>query len=306
MKGGFIGEGSLDKSIIEKASDTPHEDVIEPRFVVDDSSRIEDGIQSRSPYTPARLGRRVDIQTLWNDLEAKGRTRYGAVWAELWRQPRRNKGCIDPTIWDLRTTPNVNPGPELQAIIARINAYYTQVRGPRLSFARGSWGFYSATYPKDVHPPQFFLNTLLSTQARAIVILTVRTIVQASDPSSLAIPEGATDLLYAPTHASDMYFAIWKAKCNSDGGLSPSILQWTLMQDVVETTAVQVMEYMFGSIGWYADNGMPNLAFLNKDQAGFYVLTATPSLIGMSHMFENYALDLGGYILGVGITWEPG
>ena len=78
------------------------------------------------------------------------------------------------------------------------------------------------------------------------------------------------------------------------------------MQDVVETTAVQVMEYMFGSIGWYADNGMPNLAFLNKDQAGFYVLTATPSLIGMSHMFENYALDLGGYILGVGITWEPG
>ena len=284
--------------------DTPRGDVIEPRFRVDDSSRVGDGIQARAPYIPARLDRRVDIGTLWNSLEAKGRTRYGAVWAELWRQPRRNKACIDPTIWDLRTTPSVDPGPELQAIIARINTYYTQVRGPRLLLARGSWTFYSSTYPKDVYPPQFSLNNLFSTQARAIVVLTARTIVRASDPSSIVIPEGATNLLHAPTHASDMYFAIWKAKCTDDG-LSPAILQWALMQDVVEATAVQVMEYMFGSIGWYAADGTPNLAFLDKNQAGFYVLTATPSLIGMSHMMENYALDLGGYILGVGITWEP-
>lgn len=311
MKGGFIGPRSLDESIIEEAPDAPRKslgtrgDVIDPRFRIDDSSRVEGHTQLPSPHTPARLERRVDIATLWNDLEAEGRTRYGAVWAELWRRPRRNKGCIDPTIWELRTTPSMEPSPELQAIIARINYYYAQFRGPQVALAPGSWAFYSATYPKNVYPPQFYLNNLMSTQARILIVLNARTVVRASDPSSQVIPPGSTDLLYAPTHASDMYFAIWKAKCSADGGLNPSILQWEILDDVVEGTAVQVLEYIFGSVGWYAANGMPNLIFMDKDQAAFYVLTATPSLIGMSYMLENYALDLGGYILGVGVIWEP-
>ena len=279
---------------------------MEPRFRADDSSRVEDGSQSPTPYIPARLVRRVDILTLWNELETLGRTLYAAVWAELWGRPRRNKsGCIDTTIWEMRTTSRTDPPPELQAIITRINNYYTQVRGPRVPSVSRSWDFYSATYPKNVVPPQFYINSLLSTQVRAIAILTERTVVvRGSDPNSVLIPPGSTDLEYAPNYASDVLFALWKAEC-SNGGVSPSILQWVFIQDVVESNAFQVMEYMFGSIGFYARDGTPNLAFLDKDQAGFYVLTATPILIGMSRMLENYALDLGGYILGVGFTWVP-
>lgn len=317
MKGGFIGPGprlsprSPNKDIIEKAPDTPpkslasREDIMEPRFGVDEPSRVEDGTQSPSPYIPARLVRRVDILTLWNQLDAKGRTISNAIQAEHFRQPRRNKhGCINPTIWDLRTTPSVDPLPELQAIILRINNYYTQFRGPQVPYAPGSWPFYSATYPRNVNSPPFYLNSLLSTQARAIAILTVRTVIRASDPNSVVIPPGSTDLQYAPNDLSDLQFALWKAKCTNEG-VSPSILQWVLFQDVVESNAVQVMEYMFRSSGWYAANGTPNLLVLARDQAGFYVLTATPILIGMSRMLENYALDLGGYVLGVGFTWEP-
>lgn len=87
-------------------------------------------------------------------------------------------------------------------------------------------------------------------------------------------------------------------------GLNPSILQWVIMQDVVESISVQIMEYMFGSIGFYAPNGRPNLAVVDKETAVFYVLLNAPVLVGISHMLELYALDLGGYILGAGITWQ--
>lgn len=147
----------------------------------------------------------------------------------------------------------------------------------------------------------------MSTEARAIVVVSARTAFLESDPSALVIPPDTNpnDLAHAPTHASDMYHAIWSAKCRSDGGLSPSILQWVLVQDVVKSSAVQVMEYIFGSIGFWAANGLPNLSFLDRNSPAFYVLTATPVLIGWSYMLEGYALDLGRYILGVGVTWEP-
>lgn len=156
VKGGFIGRRSVHKSIIERALDTPlkplapRRDVIDRRFHIDESSRTEDGVPPPSTYKPARLYRRVDIATLWNNLEAEGRARYDAVWAEFWQRPRRDKNCIDPTIWDSRTIPNTNPSPEMQAIMARINYYYAQSRGPQVPLVPGNWAYYSSTYPKNV------------------------------------------------------------------------------------------------------------------------------------------------------------
>lgn len=309
-KKGLIGDRSLHESVIEKAPEinrrsveSPAE-VVDQRFSVDEFSNIEEVTQLRPPYLPARLDRRIDIASLWNTLEGKGRTRYGAVWAELWRRPRRNKGCINPNIWELQETVNVDPSAELQEIMARINLYYAQARGPQVPLALGSWNYYSAYFPKNVRPSLFHFSGLMSTQARAIVPVLGKAVVRASDPS-LVIPPGSTDLLHAPNHGADIAHAIWKAKCSADGGLNPSILQWVIMQDVVESISVQIMEYMFGSIGFYAPNGQPNLAVVDKETAAFYVLLNTPVLVGISHMLEDYALDLGGYILGAGITWQP-
>ena len=117
-KKGLIGDRSLHEAVIEKAPEinrrsveSPAE-VVDQRFSVDEFSNIEEVTQLRPPYLPARLERRIDIASLWNTLEGKGRTRYGAVWAELWRRPRRNKGCIDPNIWELQETVNVDPSAE--------------------------------------------------------------------------------------------------------------------------------------------------------------------------------------------------
>lgn len=221
---------------------------------------------------------------------------------------------MDPTTWEMRTTPAVDPSPDLHQIIARINAYYAQARGPQIPLAPGDWALYTAHYPKDVRPGQFNFNSLMSTQARTIVGLFLQTIVSASNPSILTIPPGSNsdDLIRAPNHASDIAYSIWKAKCAHEGGggggVNPSVLQFVIMDDVLESATVQVLEYMFGSIGFYsAADGQPrpNLAFFHNDAAAYYVLTATPILVGISYMLENYALDLGGYVLGVGITWEP-